>query len=131
MKEFPRNIQDALRYLREQVQQNGAIVLFGSRVSKPSKKNADFDIGLFMQKPLSWKTFSVWKTRAEDLAWPYRIDLVDLGRAPSEFLDVIEKQMIVLHGEWHGRKGIKRETRRNEEKGTGITATLGANTSVA
>jgi hypothetical protein len=54
-----------------------------------------------MQKHLAWKTFAVWKTTAEELAWPYRLDLVDLGRAPKEFLQVIETQMRVLHGTWY------------------------------
>jgi hypothetical protein len=99
MKEFPLKIKATVQYLQEQVQEKGTIILFGSRTDEAYKKNADFDIGLFMYKPLSWKTFSLWKTHAEELAWPYRIDLVDLRRAPLEFLKATEKQMIVLHGE--------------------------------
>jgi predicted nucleotidyltransferase len=110
MQKFPRHLQSALDYLQKQVGKNDVIVLFGSRVSEDAKKNADFDIGLFMQTPLAWKTFAVWKTHAEELAWPYRIDLVDLSRAPSDFLNVVKQQMIVLHGEWHDAKGITRES---------------------
>jgi hypothetical protein len=38
MKELPQNVQTALRYLQDRVQQNGAIVLFGSRAAGSSKK---------------------------------------------------------------------------------------------
>jgi len=109
MQQFPRHIQSALQYLQKQVTENDAIVLFGSRANEVSKNNADFDIGLLTKAPLAWKTFAVWKTHAEELAWPYRIDLVDLGRAPSDFLTVVKQQMVVLHGEWHDAKGLIRE----------------------
>ena len=110
MNDFPLSIQAAIHYLQEQITQNGVIVLFGSRVTRPFKKYADFDIGLFMRKPLSWRTFSLWKTRVEELAWPYRIDLVDLARAPSEFLEVVRRHMCVLHGEWDNDDGFTRKT---------------------
>jgi predicted nucleotidyltransferase len=110
MKELPENVQTALRYLQDQIQQNGAIVLFGSRAAGSSKKNADFDIGLLMQKHLAWKTFAVWKTTAEELAWPYRLELVDLGRAPKEFLQAIKSQMRILHGAWYDSKTLARES---------------------
>jgi len=109
MQKFPRQIQSALGYLQKQVTENDVIVLFGSRASEASKKNADFDVGLLTQTPLAWKTFAVWKTQAEELAWPYRIDLVDLGRAPDSFLNVVKQQMVVLQGEWHDAQGITRE----------------------
>ncbi|MFQ6116095.1 MAG: nucleotidyltransferase domain-containing protein [bacterium] len=108
MKQFPRKIEVALQYLQEQVGEKGTIVLFGSRAINPFKKNADFDIGLFMQEPLSWRTFSIWKTRLEELAWPYRIDLVDLGRAPSDFLKVVKDQSMVLHGDGNVFDEIKK-----------------------
>jgi hypothetical protein len=104
MQKLPAHIQSALAYLQKQVGKNDVIVLFGSRANDATRKNADFDIGLLMQTPQAWKTFAVWKTHAEELAWPYRIDLVDLGRAPSDFLNVVKQQMVVLHGEWHDAK---------------------------
>lgn len=105
MQKFPCHIQAALNYLQQQVDKDDLIVLFGSRANEAARKNADFDIGLFTQKPLLWKQFAAWKTRMEDLAWPYRIDLVDLSRAPSDFLNVVKPQMVVLHGEWHDPNG--------------------------
>lgn len=116
MQKFPRHIQSALHYLQQRVDKDDLIVLFGSRANDASKKNADFDIGLLMQTPLAWKTFAVWKTHVEELAWPYRIDLVDLGRAPSDFLNVVKPQMVVLHGEWHDAKGFTRKSRNDKAK---------------
>lgn len=116
MQPLPRHLHSALQYLQKQVAENDVIVLFGSRANDASKKNADFDIGLLTQTPLTWKTFAVWKTHVEELAWPYRIDLVDLGRAPSEFLNVVKQQMVVLHGEWHDAKDFTRESRNDKAK---------------
>lgn len=115
MQQFPRHIQAALQYLQKQVDKNDVIVLFGSRAHDASRQHADFDIGLFTQTPLAWKTFAVWKTHAEELAWPYRIDLVDLGRAPGSFLNVVKQQMVVLHGEWNDAKDFTSESRNRFE----------------
>jgi predicted nucleotidyltransferase len=104
---FPDPVKRALHYLKQQVNDCGTIVLFGSRARGTARKYADFDIGIYMKTPLSWRRFSVWKTQVEEIAWPYRIDLVDLGRAPSDFWDTIQDEMIVLHGEKHVREKIR------------------------
>ena len=103
MQNFPSHIEQAIQYLKEQLGEHGTVVLFGSRARQTTRKNADYDIGVFTQAGYDWKTFAVWKTQAEELAWPYKIDVVDLSRAPREFLEVIMSEMVVLHGSWNGR----------------------------
>ena len=105
MTELPEKVQRVIEYLITQTKGKGVIVLFGSQVQQKKKTNADFDIGILLNSPLSWRTFSIWKLHCEDLAWPYRIDLVDLSRAPKEFLETVEQQMVVLHGQWHPPSG--------------------------
>ncbi|MBX2993070.1 MAG: nucleotidyltransferase domain-containing protein, partial [Bacteroidetes bacterium] len=78
------------------------IVLFGSQSRQTAHKNADYDVGIFRESGYDWRSFTVWKTHVEDLAWPYRIDLVDLTRAPREFLDGIKNDMIILSGNLDG-----------------------------
>ncbi len=100
MSDLPANVEKALRFLRENVPQNSTIILFGSRAGRNRRPNADFDIGIAAEEPLPWRTFARLKTDVEELAWPYRIDLVDLRRDPTEFLDVVVGQFIVLL--WRG-----------------------------
>ncbi len=102
MQNTPRNIEQAISFLTDQVGKNGAVVLFGSRARGTAKRNADYDIGISIAPAHQWRTFAVWKTKAEELAWPYKIDIVDLTRAPQEFLDAIRNETKVLHGTWHG-----------------------------
>lgn len=102
MQDVPSHIERAISYLIDQVGKNGAVVLFGSRAKGTANRNADYDIGLSRQSPLEWRTFAVWKTKAEELAWPYKIDVVDLSRAPEDFLDAIQNETVVLHGTWNG-----------------------------
>lgn len=82
-------------------------MLFGSRTASTKKKNPDYDIGVMTDKEVEMKTLNSWKSKVEDLAWPYRIDLVDLNRAPVNSLYLIEKEMVVLHGKYHEREKIK------------------------
>jgi len=112
MLRLPKSIQLTVQYLKEQLGDAGVIVLFGSRARGKGTDGADFDIGVTLPSGTSWKTFSVWKTKAEDLAWPYRIDLVNLTQAPQEFLEIVQKEMIVLHGVLDGRHFVTTETRR-------------------
>jgi predicted nucleotidyltransferase len=102
MGDIPRHIEQAIAYLKRQVGENGVLVLFGSRARGTASRNADYDIGVATASVHEWRTFAVWKTKAEELAWPYRIDVVDLTRAPQEFLDAIRNETVVLHGTWHG-----------------------------
>ena len=98
MLELPGKIKRSIQFLKDKVADQGAIVLFGSRVNPTLKKNTDFDIGIYMYRSLSWREFANWKIQCEDIAWPYKIDLVDLSRAPKVFIETIKQQMIVLHG---------------------------------
>lgn len=70
---------------------NIAVILFGSRTKGKQRKYSDIDIGVLADKTLPLDTFSSLKeiveTTGEDL--PYKIDLVDLGRADREFLKAL------------------------------------------
>lgn len=110
MKNAPRHIEQAISYLIDRVGKNGVVVLFGSRARETAKHNADYDIGISTTPTGEWRRFAVWKTKAEDLAWPYKIDIIDLTRAPKEFLDAIRNETVVLHGTWNGHTLATTET---------------------
>ncbi len=107
MENLPKNIQSVIAFLKERTGSDAAIILFGSRAGRSVHRNADFDIGIAVSPKLSWKQFASLKTDAEELAWPYRLDLVDLTRAPDEFLKVIEHEMVLLSGIWKGGNYVR------------------------
>ena len=100
---FPVNVRRAIDFLKDKIGNNGCIVLFGSRTGATKKKHPDYDIGILTNQEIEWKTFTTWKSRVEDLAWSYSIDLVDLNRVPDDFREIVEKEMVLLHGTYNER----------------------------
>lgn len=94
---LPASVERALSYLKKQVGSRGKLVLFGSRARGTTRAGADFDIGMIPSTPIPWRVFCVWKELTADLAWPYRVDLVDLSRASGEFRDAVEPDCKLLH----------------------------------
>jgi predicted nucleotidyltransferase len=97
MNMLPKSVQAAVEYLQRQIGDNGTVFLFGSRARGAHRPGGDFDIALMTAAGTTWQQFCVWRSTAADIAWPYRIDVVDLTRAPAEFLDVIKDEMIPLY----------------------------------
>ena len=96
MNMMPKSVQTAVEYLQCQIGDSGALFLFGSRARGANRPGGDFDIGLLPAPGTTWQQFCVWRSRAAEIAWPYRLDVVDLSRAPKEFLDVIKDEVIPL-----------------------------------
>lgn len=92
---FPKNIQNTIEWLHSRLQKGASIILFGSQVSG-ERAGADYDIGIKCEKELTWEEFCLLKNEAEELAWPYKVDLVDLKRAPNEFLEIVEKNAVEI-----------------------------------
>ncbi len=95
MNQLPKNIRTTIDWLRYQLGSTASIFLFGSQTKK-LKLGADYDIGIRHNGELSWKEFCLLKNEAEERAWPYKIDLVDLTRAPKEFVEVVKEEAIEL-----------------------------------
>lgn len=107
---LPEKVQTAVTYLKNCVGEDGTILLFGSRARCTHLPGRDFDIALVPPSKTSWQQFCVWKSEAKDLAWPYVLDLVDLRRAPDDFLDAIRNDIILLHGNIHEERLHTEET---------------------
>jgi len=61
------------------------LLLFGSRAIGKGHRGSDWDIAIQADTALSWDRFAVAKQQCQETAWPYRVDVIDLGRAPAEF----------------------------------------------
>ena len=96
MNSMPQQIRDALAFLQRALLGRGELLLFGSQAREDPCPGADFDIGILGTESLPWLEFAVMKTRAEDLAWPWSIDLVDLHRVPEEFRMMVQRDGIPI-----------------------------------
>ena len=96
MNVLPKSVQAAVQYLQSHMGERGSLFLFGSRARGANRPGGDFDIGVSPAAGTTWQQFCVWRSKAAEIAWPYRIDVVDLSRAPKEFLDVIKDEVIPL-----------------------------------
>lgn len=61
------------------------VYLFGSRIQGRARPRSDFDIGVFGDEPLPLRDFYAVEEALDEIPTLYRIDWVDLNRAPSQF----------------------------------------------
>jgi uncharacterized protein len=93
---FPEPVQRALAYLLRQLGAGSRLELFGSRARGTARPTADFDVALHARAPLSWIRFAALKSAAEELAWLWKLDLIDLDRAPEAFRRIVELERVVI-----------------------------------
>lgn len=73
------------------------IVLFGSRARGDARPRSDFDLGAIGKQPLSLQDFNAVQDRLERLPTLYRIDWIDLNRAPASLRDRAVREGRVLY----------------------------------
>lgn len=61
------------------------VYLFGSRARGRARPRSDFDIGVLGEEPLSLRDFYAIEEALDELPTLFRIDWVDLNRAPPQF----------------------------------------------
>lgn len=94
---LPEKVKEVIRYIRKSLDDAGEVIFFGSRARGDNKGFRDFDLAISLKRFLSWKEFALLKNDAEELAWPYKVDLVDLNRVPDGFRDTVENEGIILN----------------------------------
>ena len=79
---------------------SSAFVLFGSRARQKSQKYSDWDIGVYDEQGLVHETYRKMNQVKGDFeeSLPYKIDLVNLCRADSDFLREASKGWLFLGG---------------------------------
>lgn len=61
------------------------VYLFGSRARARAGARSDFDLGVLGDEPLALRDFYAIEDALDELPTLYRIDWVDLNRAPPQF----------------------------------------------
>jgi hypothetical protein len=74
------------------------------------KPGRDYDVALVPREGTSWREICIWRDGAKERAWPYKLDVVDLTRAPRDFLEVVRGELVLLHGEWNDDRLFTEET---------------------
>ncbi|MBI2345329.1 MAG: nucleotidyltransferase domain-containing protein [Deltaproteobacteria bacterium] len=83
--QLPPAIIKAIDLFRTQLPKGSSMVLFGSRAEGTARGNSDWDFGFTSAQRLPLQESLRLKAHARALAWPNRIDLVDLTRATPQF----------------------------------------------
>lgn len=68
------------------------IYLFGSWARRQEKRTSDIDIGIWSEFPLALETMAELKDKLEESYIPYRVELVDLTKTNSSFLEKVKKE---------------------------------------
>jgi predicted nucleotidyltransferase len=93
---MPQKITAAISLLCEKLGRNTEIYLFGSRASGNAQSGSDWDIAIDAKQPVFWTKFANARLDAQDKAWPYKLDIIDLNRASGSILQSIKTNMIKL-----------------------------------
>lgn len=107
-----RNVPDSVREAMERLKRfacthHGFLVLFGSRVrEKRARESSDWDFGFLGIRPCPLPSFAAAKGNAQETAWPFKLDFVDLNRAPLWFLKSIEDDIVLVSRDWTDEKAV-------------------------
>jgi len=74
------------------------VYLFGSRARGRARARSDFDIGVLGDEPLPLRDFYAIEEALDELPTLYRIDWVDLNRAPLQFRERAMQAAEILYG---------------------------------
>jgi predicted nucleotidyltransferase len=97
----PRAIQRVSLRLVDYCRSNSAsLLLFGSRVTGKRGPHVDWDFAVWFRKKQQDRSLRVLKTELQDLAFPYRIDLVNLNQAPPWFRHSVEANHAIVYGRY-------------------------------
>lgn len=100
IRDAPEGVRKAVFALQKFAEARGAdLFLIGSRARGKKGLRADWDFAVYLAGVNQRRSLVLLKQRMEDLAFPHRIDLVDLNSAPAWFLRSIESEAIKIFGE--------------------------------
>lgn len=95
----PASIQRTAATLHEFAANNEAdLFLIGSRAKGKEGVRADWDFGVFFSGSSNRRNFVKLKERMEDISFPHRAHIVNLGEAPEWFLSSVSKDAIRMAG---------------------------------
>jgi len=104
----PSQIKNVFQMLENYAKKhNAGLFLIGSRARGKKGIRSDWDFALYFPSGKKPADFAVVKFKAEDAAFPYRIDVVNLNDAPEWFFESVEKDAILLFGK-ADLKGFRR-----------------------
>jgi len=77
---------------------DATLVLFGSKARGHFSSGSDWDLGIWFHRKSDDRSFRDLKNKILDEAFPHRVDLLNLSRAPEWFLKSIADDYLVVFG---------------------------------
>ncbi len=88
---------DIVRDILRQHVPDRAVWAFGSRVTWTAKEYSDLDLAILGDEPLPLSASSALAEAFGESDLPFKVDVVDWGRASNGFRKVIEREYVVVH----------------------------------
>jgi len=76
--------------------ENVKVVLFGSRARGDYFETSDMDIGILLEGETNKNKVALLREKIDNSNIPYKVDVVDLSQASSEFTDKALKEGLVI-----------------------------------
>lgn len=93
---IPDNVTKSLAILKERLDDDSNIFIFGSRAQKNHKPSSDWDIGFTQKRPLELYEFLLLKKEIRESAWPLKVDVVDFSRVTDDFKALAMKNVLYI-----------------------------------
>lgn len=77
---------------------SAALFLFDSRTRGKTGPQVDWDLAMWFHDAAPDRVLRTCKRAAQDAAFPYRLDLINLNQAPAWFRNTVDQSHIVLYG---------------------------------
>jgi predicted nucleotidyltransferase len=90
------HIDKMVSFLFSRLEKATHLYLLGSRARGDWTPKSDWDFAIDAGKPLSWDFFAVLRQEAADIAFPEKIDLIDLNRAPAWFREKTDNDLLEI-----------------------------------
>ena len=101
LKSAPLKIQKTALRLREFCQDHGAsLLLVGSQALGKGTMASDWDFAVYFWGNVFDRSLRLLKQRLEEEVFPYRVDIVNLNRAPEWFVQSVAEGAKLLEGKW-------------------------------
>lgn len=93
------DLEEARRIVVEGLAGRAArVYLFGSWSKGKGTRTSDIDIGILGEAPMPGWLMSEMAERLEESSILYRVDLVDLAKAPAAFREKVEAEGVAWNG---------------------------------
>ncbi|HEX2960014.1 MAG TPA: nucleotidyltransferase domain-containing protein [Chitinispirillaceae bacterium] len=89
-------VEKVISFIFSRIEPSAHVYLIGSRARGNHTAKSDWDFAINAGVPLQWNFFASLRQDAADIAFPDKIDIIDLNRAPVWFLKSVSNDLVEI-----------------------------------